>query len=371
MDRAGLETLYNATNGPQWARSTNWLTDAPIGDWYGVTTDANGRVVDIRLKENGLRGDIHSSLDGLTRLESLDLSWNRLSGTIPLQLGNLAKLQKLYLGANELGGEIPSELGNLTRLRELWLGDGLGLTGEIPPELSNLTRLEALDLGLSEISGPVPLWLGDLTRLRLLYLDGNRFVGELPAELGKLTRLELLTLDGNAALLGALPESLTKITDLDSLTFHDTGLCAPLNESFQAWLRSISDSQGPNCLSGTGDQAIVRDMFGRVVNDTGIVLVDWEGHIANPAMKYSIELPGATAILSSPESRLYFDLPSSTGANGPTKALVSQGPSQATEFRISIFPDRDTSDERHTLTIRYIGGGGQVHSQTIDVHVID
>ena len=116
---------------------------------------------------------------------------------------------------------------------------------------------------------------------------------------------------------------------------------------------------------------IVRDVFGREVNETGIVLVDWEGHIANPLMKYSVELPGASAILSSTEPRLYFGFPGLAGADGPTRTLVSEGPSQATEFRISIFPDRDTSDESHTLTIRYAGGDGRVISQTIDVHVID
>lgn len=394
-DRAVLVALYNSTDGPSWATSTNWLTDVPIGDWYGVATDGNNRVVELRLrdnrlsgpippelgnlanlrdldlKDNRLTGEVPAWLDSLTNLEILNLSWNRLSGTISPRLGNLSKLQKLYLGANQLGGEIPPELGKLTHLRELGLGDDLSLSGEIPPELNNLTRLEVLDLGLSEMSGPIPAWLGDQRHLRKLYLDGNQFSGEVPPELGKLTRLELLTLDGNAALLGALPQALTRMTDLYALTFHDTGLCAPLDRVFQAWLGNVSDREGPNCLSGSGGRVIVRDMFGRVVNETGIVLVDWEGHIANPAMKYSIELPGATAVLSSSEPRLYFDLPSLVGAKGPTKALASEGSGQATEFRISIFPDRDTLDERHTLTIRYTVGGGEVRSQTIDVQVID
>ena len=194
----------------------------------------------------------------------------------------------------------------------------------------------------------------------------------MPVELGNLSHLELLTLHGNAGLLGALPETLTKITGLHRLTFDETGLCAPLDENFQAWLIKIPDRQGPNCLPESSTNLVtVRDMFGRVVNETGIVLVDWEGHIANPAMKYFVELPGATATLSSSEPRLYFDLPSSTGASGPTKALTSEDPTQAAEFHISIFPDRDTSDESHTLTIRYVGGGGRVSSQTIDVRVID
>ena len=345
-DRAALVALYNATGGPNWTNNDNWLSDRPIGEWHGVTTDASGRVVELSLHDN------------------------KLAGEIPAELGSLSKLEKLFLGANGIRGGIPAELGNLTSLRELWLGNGLGLTGELPPELSKLTLLEVIDLGYSDVSGSLPAWLGDLTRLRSLYLDGNEFSGEVPAELGNLTHLRLLTLHGNHVLFGALPQTLTKITGLDWLTFHDTGLCAPLDESFQAWLRSIPDYQGPNCFSGSRDRVIVRDVFGREVNETGIVLVDWEGHIANPAMKYSVELSGATAVLISSEQRIYFDRPSSIGANGSSKTLSSGDPSQATEFYISILPDRDTLDEQHALTIRYVDGG-LAGSQTIDVHVID
>ena len=35
-DRAALVALYNATDGPNWVDNTNWLTDAPLGEWYGV-----------------------------------------------------------------------------------------------------------------------------------------------------------------------------------------------------------------------------------------------------------------------------------------------------------------------------------------------
>ena len=38
-DRAALVALYNATGGPNWAHNTGWLTNAPLGQWYGVTTD--------------------------------------------------------------------------------------------------------------------------------------------------------------------------------------------------------------------------------------------------------------------------------------------------------------------------------------------
>ena len=82
-DREALVAIYNATNGEFWARRQNWLSNAPIGTWYGVTTNASGRVTELNLSEN------------------------QLAGEIPSELGNLASLQELYLSKNRLVGEIP------------------------------------------------------------------------------------------------------------------------------------------------------------------------------------------------------------------------------------------------------------------------
>ena len=132
------------------------------------------------------------------------------------------------------------------RVVALRLG-GNRLRGEIPPELSQLTGLEVLDLGGGKLSGAIPEWLGDLNQLRYLYLDNNLFEGEVPAALGNLTSLELLTLHRSVGLRGALPETLTKIIDLNSLYFFESRLCAPLSDSFQAWIREIPDRQGEDC----------------------------------------------------------------------------------------------------------------------------
>ena len=43
-DRETLVALYNATDGENWNESNNWLSDAPLGEWEGVTTDSDGRV---------------------------------------------------------------------------------------------------------------------------------------------------------------------------------------------------------------------------------------------------------------------------------------------------------------------------------------
>ena len=172
-EEEALVALYISTEGPHWLYNTNWLSDEPIGSWFGVET-FGGRVVALRLGGNRLRG-------------------------------------------------------------------------EIPPELSQLTDLEVLDLGSGKLSGAIPAWLGDLNQLRYLYLDNNLFEGEVPAALGNLTSLELLTLHRSVGLRGALPETLTNITDLNSLHFFESRLCAPLSDSFQAWIREIPDRQGEDC----------------------------------------------------------------------------------------------------------------------------
>ena len=154
-DRAALVALHNATGGPNWERNNNWLSEVPISEWSGVTTDDNGRVTEMRLSSNQLIGEIPPELGNLANLTWLSLGSNQLSGEIPPALGNLANLSTLFLGNNQLSGEIPPELGNLASLSTLSLGTNQ-LSGEIPPALGNLANLESLFLGGNQLSGCVP-----------------------------------------------------------------------------------------------------------------------------------------------------------------------------------------------------------------------
>ncbi|MYC92802.1 MAG: hypothetical protein F4X15_15175, partial [Gemmatimonadetes bacterium] len=97
-DRAALVALYEATDGPNWVANENWLTDAPLGEWYGVETDVTGRVVGLDLSggwddetlaeiPHGLTGQIPPELGNLDNLQELNLSWNNLTGPIPPELG--------------------------------------------------------------------------------------------------------------------------------------------------------------------------------------------------------------------------------------------------------------------------------------------
>ena len=159
-DREALVALYNATDSGNWGNDANWLSDAPLGEWHGVTTNDEGRVTKLDLGNNGLIGEMPPELGSLSNLLRLSLSVNELIGEIPAELGSLSNLISLYLDYNLLREEIPAELGNLSNLEYLDLGSN-DLSGEIPPELGNLSNLGWLSLSDNDLSGCVPSSLED------------------------------------------------------------------------------------------------------------------------------------------------------------------------------------------------------------------
>ena len=245
-DWAALVALYNATDGPNWDKSGNWLSDQPLSKWYGVTTNVAGRVTELELYNNNLTGTLPAELGNLANLTNLNLRGNPLGGQIPPELGNLSNLKMLYLYRTDLSGEIPRELANLTNLERLviysndlsgtiptWLDeltnlkrldlDDNNFTGNIPPELGNLTELEVLWLSENKLSGEIPPELGNLANLRLLMLYDNDLSSEIPPELGSLSSLELLYLHENN-LSGEMPAALGNLDRLERLYLHENNL---------------------------------------------------------------------------------------------------------------------------------------------------
>ena len=89
--KKALIALYHATHGESWVNNTNWLSDKPIYEWYGVNnneyrTIESPYVVMLNLDNNGLYGQLPPEFaDLMNSLEagSLDISGNGIYGPVP------------------------------------------------------------------------------------------------------------------------------------------------------------------------------------------------------------------------------------------------------------------------------------------------
>ncbi len=190
-----LRDFYYATDGGNWTDNDGWLSGQPLGEWHGITVNEDGEVTHLALRDNNLVGTLAPELGKLESLEVLSLDRNSISGELPVELGDLSNLTRLAMNRNSLSGAIPAELGSL----------------------SNLS---------------------------IIGLARNQLSGGLPASLGNLTGLTRLSLHDNTGLSGALPSGFTGLTNLQRLAIANTGLCAPDDEAFTAWLDGVADKPG-------------------------------------------------------------------------------------------------------------------------------
>ena len=133
VERLALTDLHDVTGGSSWANRAAWGTDAPLGDWHGVST-GDGRVVGLALSANGLSGPVPAEIANLTELRVVDLAENDLSGAFPGSFAGLHELAELRLDRNPgLEGALPFALRGLERVRVL-LHDDTGLCASPAPD---------------------------------------------------------------------------------------------------------------------------------------------------------------------------------------------------------------------------------------------
>ena len=287
-----LELFYYSMGGSDWNNNTNWLSEKPLEDWYGVTVISEQRVIGLFLDNNGLKGTLPVEFALLTHLSALSLKGNELTGEIPRELGLLPNLNELDLSQNNLIGSIPGELGNLGKLYVLNLSQNnltgnipaeLGqlslfsnysteplhrsqfnleynqLTGPIPPELGNLVNVLFFSLSHNGLTGSIPAELGQFTSVTTLDLSGNQLTGGIPPEFGNLAELRTLRLDDNPSLSGPLPLEMIELEHLMFLRLGRTQLCIP--SVLVAWAGAIETVESSICAMESSDRDVLIALY--------------------------------------------------------------------------------------------------------------
>lgn len=169
--REALVEFYKATNGDKWSNNTNWCSNKPIDEWFGVTKGSD-----------------------LPYIQGLDLSGNNLSGKLPSTdcLQRMVGLNSLHLWENNIGGSIPNSLQHVYTL-ERFMADNNKFTGEIPKWLCDLPRFSRLEVGENDLTGSIP---SNVSRLMdhdfLINLSGNDLSGKVPNSVLKHPRFSQL-----------------------------------------------------------------------------------------------------------------------------------------------------------------------------------
>ena len=311
-DRAILAELYHATNGDSWADNENWLSEQPLGEWYGVDTERD-RVVGLDLAANDLSGTLPARLWLMNHLRELYLEDNELTGEIPkLEEGEtpgnywFPQITIIDLSSNQLSGCVPglvaevvgtnsADYGPLERCPDRdrqaleafynstggpnWTNQGNWLTDAPISEWVGVRatpdgKVTGLFLEVNNnLNGPIPPEIGKLEDLEILqiaskagrnYYDaksegrdvlpsltevkGNRITSPLPQELFTLKKLRILSLK-TTGLTGQLPAELAKLESLETLVLEDNLFEGRIPPEFQNFQSLTELNLGWNFLS--------------------------------------------------------------------------------------------------------------------------
>lgn len=216
-ERDALIGIYNTTSGTQWSQSWDLGTDPR--NWYGIVVK-NGRVQEINLKGNALKGTFPANLATFKNLIKLDLSSNQLSGEVSPSLSSLSYLTRLDISHNRLTGDPSTALTNFSQLQELSIGDNLFQVNDINTLLQNSNNIQVLNLSHLGLA-TVPQKISSYPSLTQLDLSNNNIATGFNI-LRSLTRLQYLSLAGNQ--LTGVPSDISVLIGLTSLDFSNNQL---------------------------------------------------------------------------------------------------------------------------------------------------
>jgi len=172
-ERYVLDWLYYNLDGANWGDNTNWVTDEPIENWYGVTVEG-GHVTEIDLTDNDLNGVVTNfPFYNLPYLKELSL-WENAALT---GIATAWTLPTTLKGYRLHGTAVTLDLSSVTfpaGIEEIEVGDNVNVSGDI----TSLTLpAKTFDVGATSVTGSVAGWTFPDTFWRL-YIQDTALTGD-------------------------------------------------------------------------------------------------------------------------------------------------------------------------------------------------
>ena len=237
--RQALLNLYLGNNVVDEESQWDLSAGSDIGEWTGVTTNAEGNVVRIRINNDAdIFDTLDSNLNDLPFLTSIELVDNGRGFSEDENI-NLPNLTRLVI---EQAGDLPIWTTNQTTLTTL-LAIDVGADG-IPNDIGNLINLERLFINTNNITD-LPDFITELENLQLLNVSDNN-LSEIPESLAELPNLTLLDVRGNLDLI--IPQAICDWGEIDGHTLNVEGTlgcsdnAASINSQREALLRMYDET---------------------------------------------------------------------------------------------------------------------------------
>jgi hypothetical protein len=249
---AALQTIQNSTTQLPWTNAANWNSANDYCTWFGVTCGSDGfSITALRLKQNGLKGELPSVIGTLTELTVLDLCENLLTFNLNILLP-LVNLQELILGFKELGAPCVypyagTAWGGRTMLCPFGPDFGSAFIAYGP-----ITR--------NAIRGNATTLLTAITSLTKVTLLGEMSLELTEQSWCKHTKMQYVVFTAMPLLTGGMPECTDQMTQLWSLQITQTSLSS-LPQSMSNMTSLIRAALNNNMLRGPYIPAIPPNIF--------------------------------------------------------------------------------------------------------------
>ncbi|MDN4165790.1 PA14 domain-containing protein [Cytophagales bacterium LB-30] len=220
-----LKKMYTQLNGDNWTNHTNWMSDKPISEWYGVSAP-DGCLRELNLSNNNLIGELGSSLL-FPQARKINLSNNaiadRLDVLFPYEISY--NLEELNLSNNQLQGVIPfysfGHEGDNQYLKKLDFSNNPDLETYVHSEGQRFSILETLNVSNTQFDKTTLANVSGIPSLQSLGLSGLGLTNADLAPIAELTNLKEIHLANNV--LTEFPEEIIALEEIEWIDLsHNT-----------------------------------------------------------------------------------------------------------------------------------------------------